>query len=335
MSSLHFFKDNTRFFQVSSPLQQQFLFSLVLLNFLLQNMCYTLVGTWEEMVSKDNLFVTFKCGIMVNSRVQVEQQWQINLLLWIQKLIFEAKALNFVEINGDLLWADLVDSDSSNWFIRSVVNFVECKCCLASIYDKLSSFWLEFPRNLIFSVTHESYGVFSEHVDFFFCKSIVLRMLRHRESQSLANNIVERNGQKVATKQKQTETVNSVKLTPFGFFFENFIHLHCLTAFSYTKRKLFLLQLLLESAFYWLRILEYSIIDLNSSDHCYSRFLFFLNPRLILIRLELREEKGTLLQNLILYLLIQVSVLLLGARKSSIIVSWPWQTNHFYRPKKT
>ena len=76
--------------------------------------------------------------IMRYRRIQVEKHRQINLLMWVDELVLEAKTLNFVEVLSDLFRKNLIDGNPSYWFIRPVVHFIEGKGSFASIYGERS-----------------------------------------------------------------------------------------------------------------------------------------------------------------------------------------------------
>lgn len=97
-STLDFWQIHSSFYQVLPAFDKFPLLSLMLLYLLLQHVGNTLVRGWEEVVGEHDLLYVSQTRVMVNSRVQVEQNWQIDLLLGIQKLVFKAEALNFVEV---------------------------------------------------------------------------------------------------------------------------------------------------------------------------------------------------------------------------------------------
>jgi len=57
-------------------------------------------------------------------------------------------------------------------------------------------------------------------------------MLAHCKAESLADNVVEGHSQEVASEEKQTESVHSVKLAPLRFLLEKFVNLHRLPPLS-------------------------------------------------------------------------------------------------------
>jgi hypothetical protein len=61
-------------------------------------------------------------------------------------------------------------------------------------------------------------------------------MLTHCKSKSLTNYIVERNGQKEASKQKKNNTVYPVEFSPLGLFFEHIVDLGGLSTFPDRER---------------------------------------------------------------------------------------------------
>ena len=110
-----------------------------------------------------------------------------------------AEALDFIEVEGALLWENLVDSDACDRLVRSVVHFVETQGCLSCIHQELSSLRLELPRDLIFSVTHEDNLPLAEDIDLFLWRTVVLSVLAHREAKRLAYNVVKGHRQEVGS----------------------------------------------------------------------------------------------------------------------------------------
>lgn len=149
-------------------------------------------------------------------------------------MILEAETLDFVEIESGLLWSDLVDGNTSHWFVWSIVYLVEGKSCLACIYCQLSGLRLELPRNVVFSVAYKEHLVFAEYIDFIWAERVVFVGLGHGEAKSLADDIIEGYWEEVGSKQEENDSMNSIELTPFGFLFEHFVYLDGLTSFSDT-----------------------------------------------------------------------------------------------------
>ena len=127
----------------------------MLLDLNLEHLSNSLISTWEEMIGQINLLAVGQSWIMANSWVQIEQKGHVQTLVGVQKLIFEAEALNFVEIQGCFLREDLVDGDTSDWSICSVEHFVEAESCLSSIHYNCWGTRLELPRDLILSMGQE------------------------------------------------------------------------------------------------------------------------------------------------------------------------------------
>ena len=69
------------------------------------------------MICQNDFFFLSQVTVVVNRRVQVKQHRQVNRLVWIEELVFEAEALDFVEIQGDLFREDLVDCNACDWFV--------------------------------------------------------------------------------------------------------------------------------------------------------------------------------------------------------------------------
>ena len=74
---------------------------------------------------------------MIYSRIQVEEQGKIYRLVWIQKLVFKAEALDFIEIKGDFFGEYLIDRNSSDRFVRSIVHLVKGESSFTCVHNKL------------------------------------------------------------------------------------------------------------------------------------------------------------------------------------------------------
>ena len=85
------------------------------------------------MVRQSDLLRVSKVWVVVNRWVQVEKNWQVDRLIWVQELVLEAETLYFVEIEGTLFWEDLVDGNTRDWFVRSIEDFIECEGSLTCI----------------------------------------------------------------------------------------------------------------------------------------------------------------------------------------------------------
>ena len=89
------------------------------------------------MVRKGNLFLLFEVRIEVDRWVKVEENGEIQRLIRVQQLVFEAEALNFVEVHGTLLGENLVDRDASDRLVRPIVHFIKGQGCLTGIDEEL------------------------------------------------------------------------------------------------------------------------------------------------------------------------------------------------------
>lgn len=139
---------------------------------------------------------------MIDGWVQVKKYWKVNLLVRVQQLVFEAKTLNFVEVERNFFWVDLVDGDACDGLVWLVIDLVEGKSGLTSIYDQLRRLGLELPRDLILSMSHELDAVLTEDVHVLLANSVVLVRGRHGEPKSLANHSVERHSEEIASKKE-------------------------------------------------------------------------------------------------------------------------------------
>ena len=112
-------------FKLAPFLQQDFLLSLMLFNFFLEHLSDGLVSRWVKVVRQSDFFVFCQVWIMVDWWVEIKENWEVNRLIWIQKLILEAEALNFVKVQGAFLGEYLVNGDASDRLIRAIVHFIE------------------------------------------------------------------------------------------------------------------------------------------------------------------------------------------------------------------
>ena len=77
------------------------------------------------MVGENDVFTIGEVGIMGDRWVKIKQHRQVHLLMRVNQLILKAEALNLIEIHGQLLRKDLINSDASYRFIRPIIHFVE------------------------------------------------------------------------------------------------------------------------------------------------------------------------------------------------------------------
>jgi len=197
------------------------------------------------MVGQHNFVHICQTGVVINRRVQVKENWQVYLLIRVQKLVFKAETLDFVKVERALFGRYLVNRDASDRLVRLVIDLVESKGRLTCIDCQLGRFGLEVPRDLVLRVAHKLYLVLAENVHLIVFKRVVLVRSGHRKTKCLADHIIERHGQKVPTKQQETKAVNSVEFAPLRFGLEDFVYSHCLSAFSHRERQglLFFLEL--------------------------------------------------------------------------------------------
>ena len=151
------------------------------------------------MVRQDDVFTISQVRVMADRRVQVEKYWQVDLFVGVDQLVLEAEALDLVEVHGQFFREDLIDSDSCNRFIRPIIHLVEGQGRLTRIHCQGGGLGLELPWNLILSMAHESHLEFAENVDVLVFHSVVFCMLTHGEAHGLADDVVEGDGQEVAT----------------------------------------------------------------------------------------------------------------------------------------
>lgn len=64
----------------------------------MNNLCDLLVMGIEKLIGEDDFFNLLQSRVMIDSRVQVEEDWEVYVFLWLEKLIFKAKALDFIEV---------------------------------------------------------------------------------------------------------------------------------------------------------------------------------------------------------------------------------------------
>ena len=192
----------------------------MLFDFFLEHVGDGLVSWWVEVVRQSDFFVLCQIWIMVDWWVEIKEYWKVNWLIWIQKLILEAEALDFVEVESTFFGKNLVNGNASYRLVRAIVHLIECEGSLASIDQELSRLGLEFPRDLILSMAHEANPPLTEHIYFLRCHSIVLCMLWHSEAKCLTDYVIKGHSQEVATEEKQTEPIDTIEFTPLSLLFE-------------------------------------------------------------------------------------------------------------------
>ena len=104
-------------FEHSLSVFKFFFLLLVLFNFSLQHLSDGLISRWKEVVRQDYLFGFGNLRVMIDGWVKVEQKGQLKGLVRVQKLVFEAEALDFVEVEGQFFGVDLVDGYASDWSV--------------------------------------------------------------------------------------------------------------------------------------------------------------------------------------------------------------------------
>ena len=77
------------------------------------------------MIRQKDVLLACQIRIVVDGRVQVEQERQVHRFLRVEKLILETKTLNLVEVQRRLLWENLVNCQARNRLIRPVIHLVE------------------------------------------------------------------------------------------------------------------------------------------------------------------------------------------------------------------
>ena len=133
-------------------------------------------------------------------------------------MIFKTKALDFIEIYCCVFWINLVNRNSCNWPVCSIINFIKTESCLPSIYYHCRGSWLELPRNFILSVAQKIYFEFSENVYLIIFKHVVFVGLSQVESKFLTYDSIEWNSKEVRAEQEQNYSVDSVEFSPLSFF---------------------------------------------------------------------------------------------------------------------
>jgi len=84
---------------------------------------------------------------------------------------------------------------------------------------------------------HELNVIFSKDVDLLILIAIVRGSMGHREPERLADHIVERHCQEVASKSQQDHSVYSVELSPLGFLLKDIVYFHSLNSFFHSQRE--------------------------------------------------------------------------------------------------
>ena len=195
---LWLFKLNPLCLELSPLLSQPSLILIALLNLLLQHLSYALVGRGKEMIGQYYVLFAGEVRIVVNGGVQVEKDRQVHWFLRIEKLVLKAEALDLVEVEGGLLWEDLVNGYSSYRLVWSVVDFVKGEWGLACVHYETGRLGLEFPGKVVLSMGHKRDTILSENVYFVFVKLIFFGMLSHGKAKGLTNHVVKGDHQEEA-----------------------------------------------------------------------------------------------------------------------------------------
>ena len=98
---------------------------MVLLDFLLKNFGHGLVSTWKEVVGKNDITLVREVRVIVDGRIKVEQNWEVDALIWIEELVLKAETLDLVKVERHFFRVDLVNGDACNRLVRPVVHLVE------------------------------------------------------------------------------------------------------------------------------------------------------------------------------------------------------------------
>lgn len=77
------------------------------------------------MVGEDEVPLVPYDWVVVDRRIQVKQDGQVNRLLGVQELVLKAETLDLVEVGRHLIRVNLVHSDTCNGLIRPIVDLVE------------------------------------------------------------------------------------------------------------------------------------------------------------------------------------------------------------------
>lgn len=113
----YLWKSNSQCFKFLALVKQSLFLFLMLFDLLLEDIGYGLICRRIEMVSQSYLFDFFQVCIVIYRWVKIEQYWEINRLIWVQELILEAEALDFIEVKGTLFREDLVDGNTSDGLV--------------------------------------------------------------------------------------------------------------------------------------------------------------------------------------------------------------------------
>lgn len=194
---------------------------------------------------------------MQDGRVQVKQDGQVHHFTGVEQLVFEAEALNLVKVKCHFFGENLIYGDSCDRLGGAIMNLVESKRCLTRVDLNLSFLWLKLPGNFILGMSHEANEELTENVDFLLLLPVVFMALFHCKPECLTHNVVEWDGEEVATKGKQDHAVNAIELAPLSLLVKCVINPDCLPPLLDAQWQRFLKPLSFEflvDVFNWLQL---------------------------------------------------------------------------------
>ncbi len=120
-----------------------------------------MVAGLKELVANYDFLAVDELSFVFNSRVEIEEDRQIDFLLRIEHLILEAEALDLIKVEGGVLWHDLVDRYPDDWRICLIIGLVEGEGCFACVDDDVVLLGLEHPGQVLVDFREELYFVFA------------------------------------------------------------------------------------------------------------------------------------------------------------------------------
>jgi hypothetical protein len=183
----------------------------------LNNLCDLLVMGIEKLIGEDDFFNLLQSRVMIDSRVQVEEDWEVYVFLWLEKLIFKAKALDFIEVEDWVIWVHLVDWQPNDWLIWVIVGLVEHKSSLSCVDYHMRHLRLEPPVHVRVHPCFEMNCPFLMHIQVL-CINLVVYMRRlDGETPSLTEDFIERNDERAESNKEDWDSCKHAKRAPSLF----------------------------------------------------------------------------------------------------------------------
>ena len=102
-------------------------------------------GRTEESIAQSDSVDFVHRGVIVEVRVNEEEDWHIHRLSSIKPLLLETEALDFAEIGRHLSGCDAIGSHPYDVLVALVRCREKCQCRLPRQHTNLPLLWSKFP----------------------------------------------------------------------------------------------------------------------------------------------------------------------------------------------